>query len=107
MTHAVRLVTTMNALMGATAGVGLLPLTSAWPAFAGSVAERHPPVTVGGTLLDALLCFGPLLVPLVLVASIAAVRATLRREQDAARWNAVAAVGWGLVGAVGVGLVAS
>lgn len=105
MTHAVRVVTTMNALMGATAGIGLVPLTSAWPAFAGSVAERHPPVTVGGTVLDAVLCFGPLLLPLVLVASITAVRATLRRERDAARWNAVAAVGWGLIGAVAVGLV--
>lgn len=105
MTNAVRwAMTTTNGVLGVGAGLGLVPLTSAWPAFAGSVSETAP-TGLGGTLLDAALCFGPLLVPLVVVASMAAVRASLREDEDAGRWNAVAAVGWGLVGAVGLGVV--
>ncbi len=104
--RAVKVASAVNGVLGATTGVGLLPLSVSWPALAGSLAEGHPPVDPSGRLLDAALVFGPLALPLLVLATGLALRATWRGERDAGRWNAVALAGWLLVSALGAAVVA-
>lgn len=101
MTHAVRAASTINAFMGATAGVGLVPITTLWPTLARALADRHPPVDATGLAVDFALCFGPLLLPLLLLVTGVALRSSWLRERDADRWNRVALGGWLAVSVLG------
>lgn len=90
-----------------TTGVGavLLPALTVYPRVAAAVVAQSTPSRswLGQTALDAALCFGPLLLPGLLLFAATALRAAWRREPGAAGRNGAAFAGWLLTG----GLVAA
>jgi hypothetical protein len=92
-----RAVVTMNGLLASTAAVATMPGALAWPAVAEAVVRSHPSAAV-----DGLLCFGPLLVPALLLASGVALRSAWDRDPNALRLNAGALSAWAVAGVGGV-----
>jgi hypothetical protein len=84
----------LNAACTTTAAALLVPLVAMYPTVAhGRVASRIPG-TVGYVALDAALCFGPLLVPLLVLAGAVALRSAWIGERGASRSNWLSVVGW-------------
>ena len=95
-----RSVVFVNGLLTSTVAAGLLPAALAWPSVAEAVVQRHPHVAVDGAL-----CFGPLLVPALLLVSGAALRSAWDRDPRAFRLNAGALSVWAVAGLAGVTLM--
>ena len=94
-----RAVVTTNAVFTSTATVATMPGALAWPSVADAVVRAHPSAAV-----DGLLCFGPLLVPALLLASGLALRSAWDRDPAALRLNAGALSAWALAAVGGVAL---
>ena len=93
-----RAIVLSNGLVTSLVALAMLPAALAWPSVAEAVARAHPNAAVDGAL-----CFGPLVLPGVLLVSGAALRAAWERDPTAARLNAGALAVWAaLAGAVGV-----
>lgn len=100
-----RLAVTANAIGMATAGAGVVPGALVWPALAQAAADGGPTSGAGRIALDAGLCFGPLVVPVLLGLGGIALAAAWGRQPTATRLNGTAAVGWLVVG-LGAGWLA-
>lgn len=102
-----RLVVTANAIGMATAGAGVVPGALVWPAFARAASDEGPTGGAGRIALDAGLCFGPLVVPVLLGLGAIGLSAAWGRQPTATRLNGTAAVGWLAVGLGAAWLAAS
>lgn len=93
-----RAIVVSNGLVTSIVALATLPAALAWPAVAEAVVRAHPNVAVDGAL-----CFGPLVLPGVLLVSGAALRAAWERDPRAVRLNAASLVVWtAMAAAVGV-----
>ena len=95
----------LNAACTTAAAAALIPLVLLYPAVASAVVDRRAPGTVGYVALDAALCFGPLLVPILVLIGAAALRSAWSGERDAARLNAASLAGWGSAAALTAAVV--
>ena len=82
-----------NGLVTSLVALATLPAALAWPSVAEAVVRAHPNAAVDGAL-----CFGPLLLPAILLASGGALRAAWDRDPTAARLNAGALAVWAALG---------
>lgn len=80
-----------NAVCTVTSALGLLPGAALYPRVANAAL-----VAAGGSVTtDAVLCFGPLLVPGALLLGGAALHRSWSGAADATRWNLRALAAWG------------
>jgi hypothetical protein len=83
-----------NAACTALTVVSLLPVAVIYPAVAELWARHQPGPALQSILYDALLCFGPLLLPFLCLLGAIALRSAWRREPAAIQLNVSALVVW-------------
>lgn len=101
-----RVVIAFNAAITGVIGAGLLPLALLYPGVAAALSMRGSRAGwIAGTVQDAALCFGPLLLPVMLLVSGSALQSAHRREPGATARNVAAITGWTLIAAGGAWVV--